>query len=373
MPITTRWRCSPRVKMLAGRHAGLQRHFRRQLGGIDAAANAVGAEIFAGHGEVLEDGQFYHKRDCRRLTRLLPIDFSTLRPSRSGPGRMGADLIGALGLGEQLGRQAGGADLRRCGGRRACAGSPCATPTPAPAGHSGFFSSGMRRNRIREFSGSVPTNWPMPGSRMMRSRAMPASVSASRRASKKAHDAVEDFGRRDIGAHCHAAVPAPCASRSACSRMPPARDKARHRQSRECRSDIGRLAPAPSAAPASRSCRWKAQAPWPSAPAPPPPAARSQRPASTGCAVGIGRRRADVDDIGARLRQRLGMKQRRAGVQKFPAVGKTVVGDVEDAEDLHSQIAAMITDSARAEMPHRKAPSARRICTGRTPWLRMAR
>ena len=34
----------------ARRHAGLQRHFGRELGGVGAAADAVGAEIFAGHG-----------------------------------------------------------------------------------------------------------------------------------------------------------------------------------------------------------------------------------------------------------------------------------------------------------------------------------
>ena len=35
----------------ARRHAGLHRHFRRELGGVDAATDAVGAKIFAGHGE----------------------------------------------------------------------------------------------------------------------------------------------------------------------------------------------------------------------------------------------------------------------------------------------------------------------------------
>ena len=46
-------------KYPARRHAGLHRHFRREYSGVGAAADAVGAKIFAGHaGVLMRDGYF---------------------------------------------------------------------------------------------------------------------------------------------------------------------------------------------------------------------------------------------------------------------------------------------------------------------------
>jgi len=50
---------------------------------------------------------------------------------------------------------------------------------------------------------------------------------------------------------------------------------------------------------------------------------------------GIGRGRADVDAVGAIGHQRLRMRQRRLRREEFPAIGKRIFGDVEDAKDFH--------------------------------------
>ena len=49
------------------------------------------------------------------------------------------------------------------------------------------------------------------------------------------------------------------------------------------------------------------------------------------------------------------------GAEEFAAIRKTVFGDVEDAEDFHSEIAAITTDTARAVVPPRKDTSATRM------------
>ena len=55
---------------------------------------------------------------------------------------------------------------------------------------------------------------------------------------------------------------------------------------------------------------------------------------------------------------RLGMEQRRARRQIFPAVGKTVVGDVEDAEDFHAAQCAkrQAKDKRRVTDTHKGRP-----------------
>src|SRR5258708_26605895 len=83
----------------------------------------------------------------RQLIRL-PYIFQDLKPISQGPGGMGADIVRALGLGEELGRQAGGPGLERR------AGSPFAQE--APAGQRGQQPESRARVPLRPAGRHAP-------------------------------------------------------------------------------------------------------------------------------------------------------------------------------------------------------------------------
>src|SRR5258708_34812232 len=74
----------------------------------------------------------------RQLIRL-PYIFQDLKPISQGPGGMGADIVRALGLGEELGRQAGGPGLERRAGHQFAQEAPSGQPDQQRQAPTGFY------------------------------------------------------------------------------------------------------------------------------------------------------------------------------------------------------------------------------------------
>ena len=78
LPMTTRWRCSPRWKARPAGLANLQRHIRRDLA-VGPAPNAVGAEIFTRHDRTFPEAKPRKIRNVDVLSHIQSKQIVTIR------------------------------------------------------------------------------------------------------------------------------------------------------------------------------------------------------------------------------------------------------------------------------------------------------